>query len=97
MLGRGADDAYAQPEILVPLCQPDCHQAGIHHLLRLARIGDPMEATPGVLVERIGINLGWLVWDRPTTVTLPGILLADTADELGRIGRQLRRAEGSLR
>jgi hypothetical protein len=96
MLCCGVDGAYVQPEILVPLCQPDCHQAGVHHLLRLAGIGDPMEATPGVRVERIGVNLGWLVWDRPATVTLPGALLADVADELGRIGRELRRSEASL-
>jgi hypothetical protein len=97
MLARDADGAYVQPEILVPVCQPDCHQAGIHPLLRRAGIGDPMEATPGLRVERIAVNLGWLVSDRPATVTLPGALLAEVADELGRIGRSLRRSEASLR
>jgi hypothetical protein len=96
MLGRCSDDTYVQPEILVPLCQPGCHQAGIHHALRLAGLGDPMQATSGVLIGRIAINLGWLVWDRPSSVTLPGGLVADVANVLGRIGRQLRRSERLL-
>jgi hypothetical protein len=97
MLGRDADGAYVLPEILMSLCQPDCHQTGIHHVLRLKGIGDPMEATPGLRIERIAANLGWLVSDRLATVTLPGALLAEVADELGRIGRWLRRPEAPLR
>ncbi len=97
MLGRDADGAYVQPEIRVSLCQPDCHQGGIHPLLRHNGIGDPMEATPGVRIERIAANLGWLVSDRPPTVTLPGAFVVEVADELGRIGRGLRRSEASFR
>jgi hypothetical protein len=55
-----------------------------------------MEATPGVLVGRVAANFGWLGWDRTGTVELRCDLLAGIADVLGDVGRQLRRAGGTL-
>ncbi|MHB8246872.1 MAG: hypothetical protein ACYDGN_16290 [Acidimicrobiales bacterium] len=89
----GADGKYVQPEILIPLCQPDCHQGGIHRLLTVAGIDGPMEATPGVLVGRLGETFRWLGWTRTGEITLPCQLLFEIGSELSRIGRDQRAAE----
>jgi hypothetical protein len=93
VLGRGADGEYIQPELLLALCQPECHQAGVHRVLQAAGLDGPKPATPGVLISRIACNLAWLGWDRRGCVTLPAELLAGLAEVLGPIGRELRQAE----
>lgn len=93
VFGRDAGGRYVQPEVLVRLCQPKCHQAGVHRVLTSQLLEGPMEATPGVIVGRAAVNLGWLAWDRPSTIILPGAFLADIADVLGETSRRLRQAE----
>jgi hypothetical protein len=95
LTGRGPDDRYCHPDLTISLC-PECHQPGIHRLLQIAGLDGPMEATPGVLVGRVAANFGWLGWDRTGTVELRCDLLAGIADVLGDVGRQLRRAGGTL-
>jgi len=90
----GADGEYVQPEILLPLCQPACHQAGVHRLLQIEGLDRPMEATPAVIVGRIGCSLCWLGLGRSGDVTLPAEFLADSGEELIRAFRNLRRTEG---
>ena len=94
--GRGADGRYVAPEILIPLCQREgatCHQGGIHRLLQTAGVDGPMQATHGVLIVRIATTLGWLSIGRSGDLVVPCAFLADLADVLGRIGRDLRRQE----
>ncbi|MHB1582210.1 MAG: hypothetical protein ACYCU7_03230 [Acidimicrobiales bacterium] len=90
--------AYVQPEILLPLCgrSGGCHQDGIHRLLAAQRLDGPMPATPGVIVGRIAVTLGWLVWRRSGTVTLDAALLTDLCDVLAKVGFDLRRREAGL-
>jgi hypothetical protein len=96
LLGRDADGKYVQPELLLLLCQPDCHQGGIHRLLTLGALDGPMPATPGVLLGRIACTFRWLAWGSdPAPVTLSGEQLRAIGDVLETIGRELRRAEGS--
>lgn len=96
LLGRGADGGYVEPEIFLYLCQPVCHQGGIHRLLALEALDGPMPATPGVLVGRIACTLRWLGWGTdPAPVTLPGEQLRAIGDVLQTLGRELRRAERS--
>ena len=94
VLGRGADGEYLQPEILLPLCQPDCHQRGVHRLLQIEGLDGPMDATPAVTVGRIGCALLWLGLDRSGVVTLPAEFLADCGGELVRASRALRSNRG---
>lgn len=97
VLGRGADGRYVEPEILIPLCQREgsaCHQGGIHRLLVAAGVDGPMPATNGTLVLRIATTLGWLSLDRTGDLLIPCIVVADLADVLGGIGRELRHLEG---
>ena len=89
----GADGEYVQPEILLRLCQPACHQAGVHRLLQIEGLDHPMEATPAVIVGRIGCSFRWLGLDRSGEVTLPAEFLADCGEELIRAFRNLRRGE----
>jgi hypothetical protein len=96
VLGRGADGRYVEPEILIPLCQREggtCHQGGVHRLLRAAGVEGPMEATYGVIVLRIAATLGWLSIGRTGDLLIPCTFVADLADVLGGIGRDLRREE----
>lgn len=98
MLGRGPDGRYVLPKILVPLCQREggtCHQGGIHRLLAAAGVEGPMAATNGVLVLRIATTLGWLSLPRTGEIVLPCAFIAETADVLGEIGRDLRHQERS--
>lgn len=98
VLGRGADGRYVQPEILVPLCQREgatCHQGGVHRLLVAAGVEGPMEATHGVLVLRIATALGWLSIGRSGELLVPCGFVADVAEVLGVIGRDLRCQEQS--
>lgn len=97
ILGRAADGSYVQPEILVAFCQPDCHQAGIHHILSRAGLDGPMEPTPGLLVCRIAANLGWIGQHRTGDVVLFAELLAEIADVLWGVGSELRDAEETVR
>jgi len=76
------------------LCQPACHQAGVHRLLDIEGLDRPMEVTPAVLVGRIGCTLCWLGLDRSGDVTLPAAFLADCGQELVRAFRNLRRTGG---
>jgi hypothetical protein len=93
LLGRGADGRYVEPELLIPLCQPDDHQLGVHAVLKAAGVDGPMGATPGVIVGRVACAFGWLAWDRQGDITLPGEFLASVADVLGGVGRALRHQE----
>lgn len=96
VLGRGADGNYVQPEILLSLCQREggtCHQGGIHRLLRAAGVEGPMPATHGVLVLRIAATLGWLSIGRSGDLLIPCTFVADLADVLGEVGRDLRHQE----
>jgi hypothetical protein len=52
-----------------------------------------MEATPAVIVGRIGCSFRWLGLDRSGEVTLPAEFLADCGEELIRAFRNLRRGE----
>jgi hypothetical protein len=89
----GADGEYVRPEILLRLCQPDCHQAGVHRLLQIEGLDSPMEASVAVIVGRIGCALLWLGLGRSGEVTLPAEFLADCGGELIRAFRNLRHAE----
>ena len=93
LFGKGADGRCVQPELLIPLCQPDDHQCGVHAVLKAAGLDSPMEPTPGVLVGRVACAFGWLAWDRQGDITLSGEFLAAVADVLGEVGRDLRRQE----
>ena len=93
VLGCGADGGYVQPEILLPLCQPACHQAGVHRILQIEELDAPMEATPAVIVGRIGCSFYWLGLGRCGEVTVPAAFLADCGGELIRASRNLRRTE----
>ena len=95
VLGKGGDGRYVKPEIVVPFCQPDCHKMGIHAVLRSARLEGPMEATPGVLVGRVGATLGWIGGQGRGDVVLPAKFLCELAEVLGPISRDLRRHEAS--
>lgn len=98
VLGCGPDGSYVQPEIRIPLCQREggtCHQAGIHRLLEAAGVEGPMAATNGVLVLRIATTLGWLSLSRTGEIVLPCAFIAEVADVLGSIGRELRHQERS--
>jgi len=94
LLGRDELGDRVQPELLVALCSPDCHQLGVHRVLAGAGLDHPMRPTPGVLVGRIAATLGFLAIDRCGDVVLPGELVAGIGDVLGSIGRDLRGAEG---
>lgn len=93
MLLRDERRAYIEPRILLPLCGA-CHQEGIHELLTAARLNTPMPATPGVIVGRVGVTLGWLGLPRRGIVTVSCEFLADVADVLGTQSRVLLRQEG---
>jgi hypothetical protein len=86
----GPDGEYVQPEILLPLCQPACHQAGVHRLLEIQGLNSPMEVTPAVVVGRIGCSLYWLGLGRCGEVRLPARFLADCGEELIKASRGLR-------
>ena len=89
----GADGEYVQPEILLRLCQPACHQAGVHRILQIEGLDSPMEATPAVIVGRIGCAFYWLGLGRSGEVALPAGFLADCGGELIRAFRNLRPRE----
>jgi len=91
----GADGEYVWPEILLPLCQPDCHQAGVHRLLQIEKLDGPMEPTPAVIVGRIGCTFHWLGLDRSGDVVLSAAFLDDCGAELIRAYRALRDHEGA--
>lgn len=93
ILLRDEHRAYIEPRILLPLCG-DCHQGGIHELLKAAGLNSPMPGTPGVIVGRVGVTLGWLGLSRHGVVAVSCELLADVADVLGAQSRTLLRAEG---
>jgi hypothetical protein len=93
----GADGEYVQPEILLRLCQPECHQAGVHRLLQIEGLDSPMKATPAVIVGRIGCTFHWLGLDRSGDVVLSAEFLDDCGGELVRAFRNLQRTEGKTR
>jgi hypothetical protein len=93
----GADGEYVQPEILLRLCQPECHQAGVHRILQIEGLDAPMEATSAVIVGRIGCSFYWLGLGRSGEVTVPAGFLADCGEELIRASRNLRQTEGETR
>jgi hypothetical protein len=96
VLGRREDGRYVAPEIVIPLCQREggtCHQGGVHRLLRAAGVEGPMPASDWVLVLRIATTLGWLSVGRTGELLIPCAVVADLADVLGRIGRDLRHQE----
>lgn len=93
VLGKDADGKYIRPEVLVNLCQPDCHKMGIHAVLRSAGLEGPMPATPGVVVGRIGCTLGWIGGQGRGDVVLPASLLCEIAAVLGPVSRELRSRE----
>jgi hypothetical protein len=61
--------------------------------LQIEGLGSPMEATPAVIVGRIGCAIYWLGLDRSGEVTVPAAFLADCGEELIRASRNLRRAQ----
>jgi hypothetical protein len=64
-------------------------------LLRTADLDAMVYPTPGILVGRIVVTLGWLGLQRTGDVVVPAAFLAGIADVLGPIGRDLRRRDGS--
>lgn len=94
VLGSDETGHYIEPQILVPLCQPGCHQHGVHRLLAAQRLDGTMPATPGVIVGRIATTLGWLVWTREGVVSLDAALLSACIDVLAEVAHDLRRGEG---
>jgi hypothetical protein len=88
-----ADGEYVQPEILLRLCQPACHQTGVHRILQIEGLDRPMEAIPAVIVGRIGCSFYWLGLGRSGEVTVPAGFLADCGEELIRAWRKLREAQ----
>jgi hypothetical protein len=93
VLGCDETGAYIEPEILVSLCQPDCHQGGVHRLLKAEGIDGLRPATPGVLIGRIGVTLSWLGIPGTGELTIPDWFFAALAEVLLQISRELRRAE----
>jgi hypothetical protein len=94
VLGCDADGEYVQPEILLRLCQPACHQAGVHRILQVEGLDGPMEVTPAVVVGRIGCTFHWLGLDRSGDVVLSAAFLDDCGAELIRAYRALRTHKG---
>ncbi len=90
LLGRGADGAYVEPQLLVALCG-ECHQSA-HRLLGLAGLDGRREATPALLLRRLAVGLRWLAWTEPVPpsgavlVGWPAIVrgVAEVLDQLGR-------------
>jgi hypothetical protein len=95
VLGRGADGRYLEPQVVIPLCQPDCHQMGIHALLRGIHLDGPMPATPGVVIGRIACTLGWLGGSGRGEIALPASLLSDLGGVLGTVSVELREQEAA--
>ena len=93
VLLRDERGRYVAPEILLPLCSPDCHQGGVHRLLAAAGLEAMVPSTRGILVGRIAVTLGWLGLHRTGDVAVPASFLAGLADVLGSIGRELRQKE----
>lgn len=94
VLGRGADGAYIEPIILLPLCQPDCHQRGIHELLRAEHLDGRRSATDGLLVSRVGATCGYLGGNGQGVVTVPAAFFCGLARHLWPLGRRLMAEEG---
>ena len=91
--GKDEDRRYIEPLILVPFCQPGCHQLGVHELLRSQGLDGPMRATPGLKVARLAVTFGWLGGDGQGEVVLPARFFVGCAELLGPLGRQLMEKE----
>jgi hypothetical protein len=96
VLGRDETGAYVAPRILLPLCQPDCHQGGIERLIAAEHLDGPMKATPGVLLGRIACSFSWLGFPGTGVVCVESDFFGGLAELVGPIGRDLRRKEGLL-
>jgi hypothetical protein len=99
VLGRDEQRRYVQPEILLPLCEPNCHQLGVHEILKAAGLDGPMPVTRGVLLGRLGCAVSWLVWDgrEDGSITLPAAFFVRQAEFLGPLSRVLRDEEAGGR
>jgi hypothetical protein len=95
VLGRDEHRRYVQPVILLPLCQPGCHQLGVHEVLQAARLDGPAPVTRGVLLGRLACAISWLVWDGQEDghITLPAVFFVRLAEFLGPLARELRNEE----
>lgn len=93
-LERDEHRRYIEPLILVPLCQPGCHQLGVHELLRAQGLDGPMRATLGLKVARLAVTFGWLGGDGQGEVVLPARFFVGSAELLGPLGRKLMADEG---
>ncbi len=96
VLGRDEHRRYIEPAIVVPLCQPGCHQLGVHELLRTQGLDGPKRATPGVKIARLAATLGWLGGDGQGEVILPATFIVGCAELLGPLGRNLMAGEGAV-
>lgn len=92
-LGRDEHSGYVDPVILVPLCQPGCHQLGIHELLRAQGLDGPRRATIGLRVARLAVTFAWLGGDGQGEVVLPARFFAGCAELFGPLGRKLMAEE----
>lgn len=94
LLGRDQDGHYVEPVVLVPLCEPDDHQLGVHHLLLREGLDGKRRPSLGVLLGRLGCALAWLGWGREGEVMLPADVFADLGTWLLAQSRELREREG---
>ena len=92
VLGRDEDGYYIAPIIFVPLCQPGCHQRGIHEVLRRAALDGKRTPTDGLLLGRVGATFSWL-GAGSGDVLLPATFFAGVAEVLCPISRRLLEAE----
>lgn len=90
VFGRDEHGHYVEPFVLLPLCQPEDHQRGVHMLLGRHRLGGSQEPTLGVLLGRLGCALCWLGWDRKGEAVVPASFAAGAGEWLLEQSRQLR-------
>jgi hypothetical protein len=95
-LGRDETGRYVEPRILIPFCQPGCHQGGIEQFLRREGLHRPVPTTAGVLIGRIGVTCQWLGLPGTGELLIPDWFFAKNAEVLLPLSRDLRTSEGLL-
>lgn len=93
VFGRDQDGHYIEPVVLVPLCEPDDHQLGVHYLLERDGLDGKCQPTLGVLLGRLACLFIWLGWGREGRVTLPTGFFAALGAWFLAWSRQLRERE----